>query len=110
MKKTATPATDSANECHWRGDRPVEEHLCDSSANDTTSERADISISEREWFLGTDTYTWRRKFSVSGNAGAGKWKEGCDWSSPDKFGLILEAARVTEGEMAEYCWGRGLFV
>lgn len=31
-------------------------------------------------------------------------------SSADKFGAVLETARMNEAELAEYCRGKGLFV
>jgi transposase len=32
------------------------------------------------------------------------------WSQADKFDVVLEAARMNEAELAQYCRGKGLFV
>lgn len=40
----------------------------------------------------------------------GNGKNAVEWSSADKFGVVLETARMNEAELAEYCRGKGLFV
>lgn len=40
--------------------------------------------------------------------GNGKIAE--EWSSKDKFGVVLETAHLNETELAEYCRSKGLFV
>lgn len=40
----------------------------------------------------------------------GNGKNAVVWSSADKFGVVLETARMNEAEVAEYCRGKGLFV
>lgn len=40
----------------------------------------------------------------------GNGKNADDWSSADKFGVVLETAPMNETELAEYCRGKGLFV
>ena len=40
----------------------------------------------------------------------GNGKNAVVWSSADKFGVVLETARMNEAELAEYCRGKGLFV
>jgi hypothetical protein len=42
--------------------------------------------------------------SVSGNG-----KNAVVWSSTYKFGVMLEAARMNEAELAQYCRVKGLF-
>jgi transposase len=41
---------------------------------------------------------------------AGNGKNAEEWSSGDKFGVVLETARMNEAELAEYCRSKGLFV
>ena len=40
----------------------------------------------------------------------GNGKNAVEWSSADKFGVVLETARMNEAELAEYCRSKGLFV
>ena len=40
----------------------------------------------------------------------GNGKNAEEWSSQDKFGVVLETARLNEAELAEYCRSKGLFV
>ena len=40
----------------------------------------------------------------------GNGKNAVVWSSADKFGVVLETARMNEAELAEYCRSKGLFV
>ena len=46
-----------------------------SSADDDAGEQVGVGLGEGEWHLGTDTLYLATKFTVSGSAGAGKWKE-----------------------------------
>ena len=40
----------------------------------------------------------------------GNGKNAVEWSSADKFGVVLETAPMNEAELAEYCRSKGLFV
>ena len=40
----------------------------------------------------------------------GNGKNAEEWSSKDKFGVVLETAGLNEAELAEYCRRKGLFV
>ncbi|WP_426117409.1 helix-turn-helix domain-containing protein [Massilia sp. PWRC2] len=55
-------------------------------------------------------YTWRRNLQSQGVPVPGNGKNAIVWSSADKFGVVLETARMNEGELAQYCRGKGLFV
>jgi transposase len=55
-------------------------------------------------------YTWRRNLQSQGVPVPGNGKNAVVWSSADKFGVVLETARMNEAELAEYCRGKGLFV
>jgi transposase-like protein len=55
-------------------------------------------------------YTWRRNLQSQGVPVPGNGKNAVVWSSADKFGVVLEKARMNEAELAEYCWSKGLFV
>ncbi len=55
-------------------------------------------------------YTWRRNLKSQGVPVPGNGKNAEEWSSSDKFGVVLETARMNEAELAEYCRSKGLFV
>lgn len=55
-------------------------------------------------------YTWRRNLKSQGVSVPGNGKNADEWSSADKFGVVLETARMNEAELAEYCRSKGLFV
>ena len=55
-------------------------------------------------------YTWRRNLKSQGVPVPGNGKNAVEWSSADKFGVVLETARMNEAELAEYCRSKGLFV
>ena len=55
-------------------------------------------------------YTWRRNLQSQGVPVPGNGKNAIVWSSADKFGVVLETARMNEAELAQYCRGKGLFV
>ena len=40
----------------------------------------------------------------------GNGKNAEEWSSKDKFGVVLETAGLNEADLAEYCRRKGLFV
>lgn len=40
----------------------------------------------------------------------GNGKQAEEWSSKDKFGVVLETAGLNEAELAEYCRRKGLYV
>ena len=40
----------------------------------------------------------------------GNGKNAKEWSSKDKFGVVLETAGLNEADLAEYCRRKGLFV
>ena len=79
-------------------------------ANDAAGEQAGFGIVEGEWDLRTDTLYLATKSEIAGSASAGKWKNAVEWSSADKFGVVLETARMNEAELSEYCRSKGLFV
>ena len=55
-------------------------------------------------------YTWRRNLKSQGVPVPGNGKNAVEWSSADKFGVVLETARLNEAELAQYCRSKGLFV
>lgn len=55
-------------------------------------------------------YTWRRNLKSQGVPVPGNGKNAEVWTSDDKFGVVLETARMNEAELAAYCRSKGLFV
>ena len=55
-------------------------------------------------------YNWRKQARVEGVAVPADGKNPEKWSSEDKFAIVLEAARLNEVELAEYCRQKGLYV
>jgi transposase-like protein len=55
-------------------------------------------------------YTWRRQLKSQGVPVPGNGKNAEEWSSADKFGVVLETAAMNEAALAEYCRSKGLFV
>ena len=70
-----------------------------------------VSVLARENGITEQTlYTWRRQLKSQGVPVPGNGKNAKEWSSKDKFGVVLETAQLNEAELAEYCRRRGLFV
>src|SRR5471032_1574844 len=55
-------------------------------------------------------YTWRRELRNQGMPVPGSGKNAEEWTSEDKFAVVLEKAALTAAELAEYCRRKGLFV
>lgn len=55
-------------------------------------------------------YTWRRQLRHQGTPVPGSGKNAEEWTSEDKFAVVLETAGFNAAELAEYCRGKGLFV
>jgi hypothetical protein len=69
-----------------------------------------VSQIARENGITTKTlYTWRRELKAQGVAVPGDGKNAEDWSSEDKFAVVLETAALSAAELAEYCRRKGLF-
>jgi len=55
-------------------------------------------------------YNWRRQLKIRGVAVPGNGKNSEQWSSEDKFAVVLETATMSIAEQAEYCRRKGLFI
>jgi hypothetical protein len=70
-----------------------------------------VSVLARENGISEQTlYTWRRNLKSQGVPVPGNGKNSEEWSSKDKFGVVLETAHLNEAELAQYCRSKGLFV
>ena len=54
-------------------------------------------------------YTWRRQLKGQGVVVPGDGKNAEQWSSEDKFAVVLESATLNSAELAEYCRRKGLY-
>ena len=54
-------------------------------------------------------YTWCSELKSQGLAVPGDGKNAEDWTSEDKFGVVLETAALNATELADYCRRKGLF-
>jgi transposase-like protein len=54
-------------------------------------------------------YTWRRQLRSQGTPVPGSGKNAEEWTSEDKFAVVLETAALNATELAEYCRRKGLF-
>ena len=54
-------------------------------------------------------YTWRRQLNGQGITVPGNGKNSEQWSSEDKFAVVLETAAMSVAELAEYCRRKGLY-
>ncbi len=73
-------------------------------------ENKSVSELARENGISEQTlYTWRRNLKSQGVPVPGNGKNAEEWSSKDKFGVVLETAHLNEAELGEYCRSKGLF-
>jgi transposase-like protein len=54
-------------------------------------------------------YTWRRQLRNQGTPVPGSGKNAEEWTSEDKFAVVLETAALNASELSEYCRRKGLF-
>ncbi len=48
-------------------------------------------------------YTWRKEARLRGMVVPGDGKNAEEWSSENKFAVVLETASLNQAELAEYC-------
>ena len=73
-------------------------------------ENKSVSELARETGITEQTlYAWRRQLKNQGVAVPGSGKKSEDWTSEDKFAVVLETASLNAAELAEYCRRKGLF-
>ena len=70
-----------------------------------------ISVLSKESGIPYGTlYTWRKNARQGGVAVPGNGKNAEEWSTEDKFSVVLETSALNEAEVAEYCRKKGLYV
>ena len=55
-------------------------------------------------------YSWRKQARETGVVMPGNGKSSEDWSSAEKFRVVLETITLSEAGLAEYCRSKGLYV
>jgi len=55
-------------------------------------------------------YKWKRAAKASGQATPSGKNTSMEWSSEDKFMVVLETAQLNQAELATYCRQKGLYV
>ena len=64
-----------------------------------------------EMGIGESTlYNWRKQAINKGQLVPGDGKNAEQWSSANKFAVVLETASLNEAELAQYCRKKGLYV
>jgi transposase len=64
---------------------------------------------EETGISGVTLYHWRKQARARGLVVPGDGRNPENWSSEDKFSVVLETATLNEAEVAEYCRKKGLF-
>lgn len=54
-------------------------------------------------------YKWRKEARTAGSATPGKGQTSDNWSSQDKFLVVMETFAMNEVERADYCRKKGLY-
>ena len=67
------------------------------------------ALSEETGITAATLYSWRKQAKSKGLVVPGNGKNTENWSSEDKFSVVLETASLNEAELAEYCRKKGLF-
>ena len=70
------------------------------------------SISQIEQTLGIPETTlkkWRQELRANGYAAPANGEPADQWSSQDKFLIVLETNNMSEAELSEYCRQKGLY-
>ena len=69
-----------------------------------------MALSEETGIPYQTLYSWRKQAKEKGCAVPGNNKNPENWSSSDKFAVVLETASLNEAELGEYCRKKGLYV
>jgi transposase-like protein len=72
--------------------------------------RSVSELSEETGITAATLYAWRKQARAAGVVVPGDGKQSSEWSSPDKFRIVLESASLSEVELSEYCRRKGLYV
>lgn len=65
-------------------------------------------FAEQERINLSTLYSWQKQLKVSGFS-VSKVSSSAQWSSEEKFAIVLETSTLTEVELSEYCRTKGLY-
>ena len=68
-----------------------------------------VTLSEETGIPYQTLYNWRKQARNRGCIVPGDGHSPEDWSSEDKFKVVLETASLNEAELSEYCRKKGLY-
>ena len=66
-------------------------------------------LSDESGITEATLYKWRKDARIAGNATPGDGQGSEQWSSEDKFLVVMETYTMNEVELAEYCRKKGLY-
>ena len=66
-------------------------------------------ISKEEGISNVTLYKWSKEARAAGVATPGNGQTSENWSSQDKFLIVMETFAMNESELAEYCRKKGLY-
>ena len=66
-------------------------------------------VSEEEGICTATLFNWRNRAQAQGRLMPDSDKPTKNWSSEEKFMVVLESASMNESQLAEYCRKRGVF-
>lgn len=69
-----------------------------------------ISLSKETGIAEVTLYKWKKKAKDSGKPILNNNVNSEQWSTQDKFMIVVETATLTEIELAKYCRSKGLYV
>lgn len=72
--------------------------------------RSVSEVSQEEGICTATLFNWRKAARVKGQSVPLNKHPSDEWSSEDKFAVVLETASLNETQTAEYCRKRGIYV
>jgi transposase len=66
-------------------------------------------LSEELGIIEPTLYKWRKEARLAGNPAPGSGQGSEQWSSEDKFLVVMETYAMNESDLAEYCRKKGLY-
>lgn len=67
------------------------------------------ALAKETGISGATLYNWRKQARLEGYAVPADGKNPEQWSSADKFAVVVETASMNEAELGEYCRQKGLY-
>jgi len=71
--------------------------------------RSVSEVSEEEGICTATLFNWRKAARIKGQSVPDSKRPSDEWSSEEKFTVVLETASLNETELAEYCRKRGVY-